>query len=116
VGAVAARSGERPSETILRLLHETRGRQIFASVVSNQRLAAIEEVFDYPHTLMGLGDAGAHVATICDASLSTYLLTYWCRTRGRVSVEDAVRRLTSEPADAFALRDAGGSLRAISPT
>ncbi len=56
---------------------------------------------------MGLGDAGAHVGSICDSSLTTYLLTYWCRARGRISVEDAVRRLTSEPAAAFSLKDRG---------
>ena len=105
--AVSAARGERPSETVLRLLRETRGRQIFASVGNNQRLDHIEEVFDYPHTLMGLGDAGAHVASICDSSLTTYLLTYWCRTRGRISVEDAVRRLSSEPADVFGLEGRG---------
>lgn len=107
LAAVSASRGERPSETVVRLLRETRGRQIFASTGSNQILEHIEEVFDYPHTLMGLGDAGAHVASICDSSLTTYLLTYWCRTRGRISVEDAVRRLTSEPADTFALEGRG---------
>lgn len=105
--AVAAARGERPSETILRLLGETRGRQIFASVGSNQRLDHIEEVFDHPQTLMGLGDAGAHVSSICDSSLTTYLLTYWCRTRGRIPVEDAVRRLSSEPAEIFGLKGRG---------
>jgi len=105
--AVAAARGERPSQTVLRRLIETRGRQIFASVGSNQRLEHIEEVFDHPQTLMGLGDAGAHVGSICDSSLTTYLLTYWCRTRGRIPVEDAVRRLSSEPAEVFGLKGRG---------
>ena len=52
---------------------------------------------------MGLGDAGAHVATICDASLTTWLLTYWHRARGRIGLEEAVRRLTLEPATALGL-------------
>ena len=30
-----------------------------------------------PNTVMGLGDGGAHVGTICDASYSTYLLAHW---------------------------------------
>jgi len=105
--AIAASQGERPSQTILRLLNETRGRQIFASVGSNQRLEHIEEVFDHPQSVMGLGDAGAHVASICDSSLTTYLLSYWCRERGRISVEEAVRRLSSEPASIFGLEGRG---------
>jgi len=105
--AVAAARGESPSETVRHLFETSRGRQIFASVGSNQRLEHIEEVFDHPQTLMGLGDAGAHVGSICDSSLTTYLLTYWCRKRGRISVEEAVRRLSSEPAETFGLEDRG---------
>ncbi|MCP4906516.1 MAG: amidohydrolase family protein [bacterium] len=107
LSVIAAKANERPSQTILRRLLETRGRQIFASVGSNQCHRFIEEVFDYPHTLMGLGDAGAHVGSICDSSLTTYLLTYWCRTRGRISLEEAVRRLTLEPAETFFLEGRG---------
>ena len=36
-----------------------------------------------PHTVPGLGDGGAHVGTICDASFPTTLLTHWGRDRGR---------------------------------
>ena len=34
-------------------------------------------------TVMGLGDGGAHVGTICDASFITSLLTHWGRDRSR---------------------------------
>ncbi len=107
LAVIAQEANERPSQAIVRLFRETRGRQIFASVGSNQSHRSIEEVFDYPHTLMGLGDAGAHVGSICDSSLTTYLLTYWCRTRGRIALEDAVRRLTLEPATTFFLEGRG---------
>ena len=41
----------------------------------------------HPNTLLGLGDGGAHVGMICDASATTYMLTHWTRdrTRGRGS-------------------------------
>jgi N-acyl-D-aspartate/D-glutamate deacylase len=35
------------------------------------------------------------------------LLSYWCRQRGSLSVEEAIRRLTSAPADAFGIRERG---------
>jgi N-acyl-D-aspartate/D-glutamate deacylase len=47
---------------------------------------------------------------ICDASMTTYLLTHWARdrTRGpRLTVEEAVRRLTSDPAGLYGLADRG---------
>ena len=64
----------------------------------------------HPLTLMGLSDGGAHVGTVCDSSFSTYLMSYWTRDRergDRISVEDAVRRLTSEIADYCGMNDRG---------
>ena len=100
---VARQSGERPVDTIVRLFLETRGRQIFVSGGANQVPEHIEEVLDHPQTLVGLGDAGAHVTSICDSSLTTHLLTHWCRDREKFPIEEAVRRLTSDPADAFGI-------------
>jgi len=104
---VAARRGQRPIEAMVDLFRETGGRQIFASAGSNQVAQHIEDVFGHPGTLFGLGDAGAHVTGICDSSLTTYLLTYWCRERKTLTREEAVRRLTSAPADAFGIRNRG---------
>lgn len=60
--------------------------------------------------VLGLADGGAHCGAICDASMPTYVLTHWTRdrTRGeRLPLGDAVRRLTSQPADLYGLRDRG---------
>jgi len=105
--AVARARGERPAAAITSLLRETRGRQIFVTVGANQVPAAVEEVFHHPGTLVGLGDAGAHVTGICDASMTTHVLAHWSRDRGALPVEEAVRRLSSEPARVFGLRERG---------
>lgn len=70
----------------------------------------LAEMLADPLTVQGLGDGGAHCSIICDASMTTYLLTHWARdrTRGvRLSVEAAVRRLTSDPAHLYGLTDRG---------
>jgi N-acyl-D-aspartate/D-glutamate deacylase len=105
--AVARARGERPAETVVALFRETRGRQIFVSVGSNQRADAIEEVFAHPGMLVGLGDAGAHVTAICDASMTTHVLAHWARDRAALPVEEAVRRLSSEPASVFGIPGRG---------
>ncbi len=105
--AVAKARGEGPAEAIVSLLRETRGRQIFVSAGSNQVPEAVEEVFSHPGMLVGLGDAGAHVTAICDASMTTHLLAHWARDRGVLSIEEAVRRLTTEPAEVFGIPDRG---------
>jgi N-acyl-D-aspartate/D-glutamate deacylase len=105
--AVAKQVGLRPAEFIVARFRETRGRQIFVSAGSNQVPAAVEEVFRHPGMLVGLGDAGAHVTGICDASMTTHVLAHWARDRRAISVEEAVRRLSSEPAAVFGLAGRG---------
>ncbi len=60
-----------------------------------------------PRTLIGLSDGGAHVNMLCDAGYCTYLLGTWVRERGAMTLEYAVRRITSEPADFFGIKDRG---------
>ena len=73
----------------------------------NQRLDAVESMLDDPLVTLGLADAGAHVGQILDASQPTFFLTYWIRERRRWSIEEAIRRLTSDTADLFGIRDRG---------
>jgi N-acyl-D-aspartate/D-glutamate deacylase len=71
---------------------------------------ALWEQLQDPDAVLGLDDGGAHYASICDASIPTYLLTHWVRdrTRGpRLELADAVRRLTSQPAGLYGLTDRG---------
>ena len=65
------------------------------------------ELLNNPSILIGLGDGGAHVDMLCDAGYPTYLLGTWVRERGVMTLEEAVRRLTSDPADLFGIRDRG---------
>ncbi len=55
----------------------------------------------------GLSDTGAHAGQICDTDAPTHYLSYWCRERGRVGFEDAIRDLTSKPATVLGLVDRG---------
>ncbi len=60
-----------------------------------------------PRTMIGLSDGGAHVDMLCDAGYCTYLIGTWVREKGAMTLEYAVKRLTSEPADFFNLRGRG---------
>jgi N-acyl-D-aspartate/D-glutamate deacylase len=67
------------------------------------------EMLADPNTIVGLGDGGAHVSTICDASFPTTLLTLWGRDRdhGRMEVPFLVHRQTQATARAVGLLDRG---------
>ncbi len=58
-------------------------------------------------TLVGLGDGGAHVDMFCGAAYCTYMVGHWVREEKLFSLERAVKRMTSEPADFFGLGDRG---------
>ena len=44
---------------------------------------------------------------LCDSGYPTYLLGTWVRERGVLSLEQAVQRMTSDPADLFGITDRG---------
>ena len=64
----------------------------------------------HEHTVMGLGDGGAHVGTICDASFVTSLLTHWGRDRARgdkIDLPTLVKAQSADTAAAVGLEDRG---------
>jgi len=79
----------------------------FTMTSYNTRVDRMTELLNNPSVLIGLGDGGAHVDMLCDAGYPTYLLGTWVRERGVMTLEEAVRRLTSDPADLFGIRDRG---------
>jgi len=79
----------------------------------NTRVDRMTELLNNPSILIGLGDGGAHVDMLCDAGYPTYLLGTWVRERGALTLEEAVRRLTSDPADLFGIRDRGRLLAGL---
>ena len=86
---------------------ESDGALVCSFPFLNQQLAAVEHMLDEPLVTLGLADAGAHVGQILDASQPTFLLSYWIRERQRWSLEEGVRRLTSDTADLFGLAGRG---------
>lgn len=72
-------------------------------------LDAIGEILHHPDVVPGLGDGGAHAATICDGSYSTFALIHWGRDRptGRMSVPELVHRLSRSTAQLMGLEDRG---------
>lgn len=112
IGAEARRSGSDPASLAYDRLLENGGRTILYRPLSNYAEGTLETVramMAHPHTLIGLGDGGAHVSILCDASAMTYGLTHWTRDRpnGRFPVEWMVRRLTGDNANALGLHDRG---------
>ncbi|HEX9431250.1 MAG TPA: amidohydrolase family protein [Burkholderiales bacterium] len=73
----------------------------------NTRTDRMVEILQNRDMLLGLGDGGAHLDMLCDSGYPTYVLGTWVREKGALTLEEAVRRMTSDPADFFGIRDRG---------
>jgi N-acyl-D-amino-acid deacylase len=113
VAAIAEREGRDPWELTYDVLLGAEGREFLLLPLLNyagNNYDHLHDMMSDPVSLQGLGDGGAHCGIICDASMTTYLMSYWVRdrTRGpRIALETAVRRLTGDPADFYGLGDRG---------
>ena len=67
----------------------------------------IPEMLGHPNTVVALGDGGAHVGSICDASANLYVLSKWVREQGRFNLEQGIHMLTRQPAELYSLNDRG---------
>ena len=75
---------------------------------TGMNLDVVREMLTHPRALVGLGDGGAHVGTVCDASMPTFLLTHWARDRARgIPLERVVQMQARDTARFIGLRDRG---------
>jgi N-acyl-D-aspartate/D-glutamate deacylase len=107
LGVHAARSGRSPAAEFLALVDRFDGAVILNWPVQNTDFAAIEAMLDDPNIIMGLADAGAHATQIMDASQATFFLQHWVVERKYFTIEEGVRRITSDTAGFLGLADRG---------
>jgi N-acyl-D-aspartate/D-glutamate deacylase len=113
IAARARASGASPWAIALDALMAHDGRGLLMHTFENYTdgsLEAVREMLVDDATVMGLADGGAHVATICDASTPTTLLTHWARDRVRgekLPLEFLVRKQSRDTAMAYGLSDRG---------
>ncbi len=112
IAAQARRRGVSPPALAYDLMLERDGRNLLYHPVANYgggSLNACLEMMKHPATVLGLGDGGAHCATICDGSLPTFMLAHWARDRGgeRLPLPWVIKALCRETALAVGLGDRG---------
>ena len=113
--AIAEREGRDPFDVLYDMLLAEDGHAFLLAAMANFEDYSDDltrEMLLHPQSIFGLSDAGAHCTVLIDASMPTYLLTYWARDRstGRLPIETAVRMMTADPADLFGLGDRGRCL------
>ena len=113
LNAQAIARGLDPWSYIYDVLLENNGRSLlytpFANYAQNN-LDCCRDMILHKDTVMGLGDGGAHVGTICDASFITSLITHWGRDRVRgekIDLPTLIKCQSRDTARAVDLTDRG---------
>lgn len=107
VAEVAAAQGKDGVDAFLDLTLADDLENEFTMTSFNNRPERMAEILKNPAMLLGLGDGGAHLDMLCDSGYPTYVLGTWVRERKVLTLEHAVQRMTSDPADFFGIRDRG---------
>ena len=107
IAELAAAQGQDPVDTFLDLTVQDDLNIEFTLSTFNHRIDRMKEILANRDILLGLGDGGAHVDMLCDSGYPTFLLGTWVREHQALSLEEGVRRLTSDPADFFGIKDRG---------
>jgi N-acyl-D-aspartate/D-glutamate deacylase len=107
VAEIAEASRRTPLDTFCDLVLADDLECQWGAVLLNGDEQAVAALLRHPAGLLALSDAGAHVDTLCDQGFTTTLLGRFVRELGALALEEAVRLVTSVPAERYDLRGRG---------
>ncbi len=112
IGARSRQLGVAPAELAHELMLVRDGQELLYVPFNNWgggNLDFVREMLTHPHTVPGLGDAGAHCGLLSDGNFPTFLVSHWGRDRptDRLPLEWLVMRQTKDTAEAVGLNDRG---------
>ena len=103
VTELARREGKDPLDYVFDLPLDV---QLVAKLYQNND-AGVAPLLKHPAGVIALSDAGAHLIYFCDAGYGLHFLAHWVRETGTFTLEEGVRRLTSDPARKYRIPGRG---------
>jgi N-acyl-D-aspartate/D-glutamate deacylase len=103
VSELARAAGRDPLDWFFDLPLET---PLIAKLFQNND-AGVAPLLRHESGVIALSDAGAHLIFMCDAGFGLHFLRHWVRETGIFTLEEGVRRLTSDPAAKYRIPDRG---------
>ena len=107
IAALARSTGVHPVDFLLDLALEENLDTMFTATLLNSDEEAVGRMMRDENAIVSLSDAGAHLTFLCDAGFGLHVLGHWVRERKLMPLEQAVHKLTAEPAALLGMRDRG---------
>jgi N-acyl-D-aspartate/D-glutamate deacylase len=107
VSAIARALNKDPVDALFDLALEENLRTSFVGKFFQNVDAGVAPLLKHRAGVITLSDAGAHLVYMCDAGFGLHFLAHWVRETGEFSLEEGIRRLTSEPAQRFRIPGRG---------
>jgi N-acyl-D-amino-acid deacylase len=107
VADIAQAQGKDPLDVMLDLALAEDLQTVFTAQLLNSDAEAVGRMLNHPNSVISLSDAGAHLTFFNDAGFGLHLLGHWVRELKAMSLPEAIRRLTSQPASIFGMTDRG---------
>lgn len=113
IAAVAQQRGCADQDLMYDMLVEGDGKSFFVLLGPSYHqftLDPIREMIQHKSSVLGLGDAGAHVNFVSDGVLPTFSLIHWVRDRSRgdkLPIELMIHKQTQATASLYGMHDRG---------
>jgi len=107
IAELATETGRDPLDFFFDLALAEDLRTVFVALTLNSDEEAVGRLIRHPYSLISLSDAGAHLTFFNDAGFGLHLLGHWVRTKGELTLPQAIHRLTGQTARLFGIRDRG---------
>ena len=107
VADIAKAQARDPLDVMLDLALAENLQTVFTAQLLNSDADAVGRMLNHPNSIISLSDAGAHLTFFNDAGFGLHLLGHWVRDLKAMSLQEAIRRLTSQPASIFGMTDRG---------
>jgi N-acyl-D-amino-acid deacylase len=107
IGALAEQSGRHPFDVFLDFGLDGELDAMFDCRLFNTDENEVRKLLRHPNAAVALSDAGAHLSFLCDAGFGLHLFGHWVRERHDLTLEEAVKRVTSDVASAYRIAERG---------
>ena len=107
IAQLAQEQGKDPVEVIIDTALEKHLKQFFVQTIANDDLNTVLEMMRHPRSVPTFTDSGAHVSQLMDASMHSFVLSYWVREKQALTLEEAIRMMTFVPASHWGLAGRG---------